>query len=67
MYIKFGTFRKKKVSLLAEVFPKLLIPNEVVTLLSKTLYFRTPFGKKRVSGFETVLKAPRHHYYRISA
>ena len=28
-------------------------------------YFRTRFGKQRVSVFETLLKAAPHHYYRM--
>ena len=42
-----------------------MIPNEVVTYLSKRPYFRTSFGKQRVSGFETQLKSAPHHYYRM--
>ena len=26
-------------------------------------WFRTPFDNKRVSGFQTLLKTERHHYY----
>ena len=32
--------------------------------MSKTGYFRTPFGK-RVSGFETLLKSAENNYYQI--
>ena len=56
---------EKKMSLLVSVFPKLLTPNEVVTEMSKKPYFRTHFGKERVSGFEKLLKSARHHYYRM--
>ena len=65
MYIKFTTFFLKNVSFLAEAISKLLIPQEVVTWMSKKPYFRTRFGKQRVSGFETLLKSARHNYYRI--
>ena len=27
--------------------------------------FRTPFGKQRVKGFQSLFKSARHHYYRI--
>ena len=33
--------------------------------MSKRSYFRTRFGKQRVSGFETLLKSARQHYYRM--
>ena len=33
--------------------------------MSKRPYFRTRFGKQSVSGFETLLKSARNHYYRI--
>ena len=56
---------KKKMSFLSEVFPKLSIPQEVVTLMYKMPYFRTRFCRQRVSGFETLLSSARHHYYRM--
>ena len=40
-------------------------PNEVVTSMSKSHYFRTRFGRQHVSEFETLLKSARQHYYRI--
>ena len=36
---------------------------EVATYTSKRSCFRTPFGKERVNGFQTLLKSARHHYY----
>ena len=62
-FIKFTIFKEKKVSVLAEVFPKLLTPKEVDTQLSKRLYFRTRFGKECVSAFETLLQPAGHDYY----
>ena len=29
----------------------------------KGLVLRTPFANERVTGFQTLLKSPRHHYY----
>ena len=52
-------------SFLSEVFPKLSIPQEVVTLMYQMPYFRTRFCRQRVSGFETLLNSARHHYYRM--
>ena len=33
--------------------------------MSKRPYFRTRFGKQRVSRFETLLESARQHYYRM--
>ena len=41
---------KKKESLLAQVFPKLLTPKEVVTYVPDKPYFRTAFGNQPVNG-----------------
>ena len=41
---------KKKESLLAWVFPKLLTPKEVVTKVSEKPYFRTAFSNQAVDG-----------------
>ena len=54
---------EKKMSLLAEVFPKLLTPKAVDMQMSKRPYFRTRFRKQDFSRFETPLKSARHHYY----
>ena len=37
--------------------------NDVATWTSKRSSFRTPFGNKRVNGFQTLLKSARHRYY----
>ena len=41
---------KKKESLPAEVFPKLLTPKEVVTYVPEKSYLRTAFGNQPVKG-----------------
>ena len=56
---------EKKMSLLAEVFPKLLTPKGVDMQMSKRPYFRTRFRKQDFSRFETLLKSARHYYYRM--
>ena len=53
-------------SVLAQIFPKLLFPKEVATETSRKFRFRTPFGNQRVNGFQTPLKVARHHYYPFS-
>ena len=63
MCMKFTTFWKKTMRVLAWLFPKLLFPKEVATETSRRSCFRTPFGNQRVNGFQTPLKVGRHHYY----
>ena len=54
---------KKTMSILAELFPKLLMLKEVATYTSKRSCLRTPFANERVNWFQTLLKSARHHYY----
>ena len=54
---------KKRMSVLNELFPKLLFPKVVGTETSRRSCFRTPFYNQRVSGFQTPLKVARHHCY----
>ena len=50
-------------SVLAQLFPKLLFRKEVATETSRRSCFRTPFVNQRVNGLQTPLKVARHHYY----
>ena len=50
-------------SVLAELFPKLLFRKEVATETSGRSCFGTPFDNQRVNGFQTRLKVARHHLY----
>ena len=63
MCIKFRALSKKKMSILAKLFPKLLMLKDVATKRSKRSCFRTPFANERVNGFQTLLKSARHRYY----
>ena len=54
---------KKRLSVLAILYPKLLFPKEVATETSRRSCFRTPFGNQRVNVFQKPLKEARHHYY----
>ena len=54
---------KKRMSVHASLFPKLLFPKEGATEMSRRSRFKTPFGNQRVNGFQTPLKVARHHYY----
>ena len=57
---------KKRMSVLASLFPKLLFRKEVATETSRRSHFKTPFGNQRVNGFQTPLKVATHHYYPFS-
>ena len=50
-------------SVLAQIFRKLLFPKEVATETSRKFCFRTPFGNQRINWFQTPVKVARHHYY----
>ena len=54
---------KKRMRVLALLFPKLLFRKEVATETSRRSCFKTRFGNQRVNGFQTPLKVARHHYY----
>ena len=50
-------------SVLAEIFQKLLFPKEAATETSRKSCFRTPFDNQRVNWFQTPLKVAKHYYY----
>ena len=52
---------QKRMSVLAQLFPKLLFPKKVAIERSKMSSFRTPFGNQRCNGFRQPLKDTRHH------
>ena len=54
---------KKRMSVLAWLFPIFLFPKEVATETSRRSCFRTPFLNQRVNGYQTPLKVARYHYY----
>ena len=54
---------KKRMSVVASLFLKLLFRKEVATETSRRSPFKSPFGNQRVNGFQTPLKEARHNYY----
>ena len=56
---------KNKMLLIADVFPKLRIPKNLVKQISKTLPLRGPFDKRHAKWYQTLLKFERHHLYHI--
>ena len=51
--------------LIADVFPKLGTPKNVVDKISQKSRFRGTFEKQHVKGEQTLLKSEPHHFYHI--
>ena len=56
---------QKNMTIIADVFPKLRTPKNVVKQISKKSPFRGPFDKKHAKGDRTLLKSERHNLYHI--
>ena len=56
---------EKKMTLIAEVFPKLQTPKNMVTSMSKKSRFKGSFGKQHGKRAQTLLKVPWQHLYHI--
>ena len=54
--LNFKHFEKKRMTLIAEVFPKLRTPKNMVTSMSKKSRFKGFFGKQHGKGTHTLLK-----------
>ena len=57
LYIKFQTFFKKKVIVIANIFPKIQTVKDLVRPLYNKRHFRTRFDSQRVQGLETLMKS----------
>ena len=55
----------KRMTLIAEVFPKLRTPKNMVTAMSKKSRFKGSFGKKHGKRAQTLLKFAWQHLYQI--
>ena len=62
MYIKFETFWKN-MSLIAQVFLKLLTQKDVLSLIDKKSCFWKPFCSERVNESQIVLKSAENCFY----
>ena len=63
---KFSTFQKKKnMTVVADLFPKLRTPKQVVRSMSKKSRFRRPFQKQHGKRVKTLLKSERQYVYHI--
>ena len=61
----FEHFQTKKKTLIAEVFPKLRTPKNIVRSISKKFRFKGSFGKQHGKPAETLLKFEGQHIYHI--
>ena len=54
---------KNKITFIASIFPKLLIPKNVVTWMPESSCFITSFRSQSVKASQTLLKSARQHFY----
>ena len=52
-------------TLIADLFPKLRTPENVVRYMSKKSGFKGPFDRQHGKGIQTLLRYERQHRYRI--
>ena len=52
-------------TLLADLFPKLRTPKNVVRYMSKKSRFKVPFDRKHGKGVQRLLRSERQHRYHI--
>ena len=60
---KCTTFWKKKMSLMAQIFLKLMTPKEVFTYMHKTCSFWKLFGSERFNDYVKLLKSGEKYFY----
>ena len=63
--LNFEHFQKKKMSLIADVFPKLRTPKNMVISMSKMSHFKGSFGKQHGKRAQKLVKFPWQHLYHI--
>ena len=63
--LKFEHFQKKKISLIADVFPRIRSPENLVRSISKKSCFKGSFGKQHGKRAETLSKFAWQHLYHI--
>ena len=63
--LNFEHFPKKKMSLIADVFPKLRTPKNMVISMSKMSRFKGSFGKQHGKRAQKLVKFPWLHLYHI--
>ena len=63
--MKFWTFAKKKMTLIADLFAKLRTPKNVVKYLSEKFCFKEPFDRQHGKHVQTLLRSEPQHRYHI--
>ena len=56
---------QKKMTLIADLFPKLRTPENVVRYMSKKSSFKGPFARQHVKRVQTLLRSGQQHSYHI--
>ena len=56
---------QKKMTLIADLFPKLRTPKNVVRYMSKKSRFKGPFDRQHGKRVQTLLRSEPHHRYHI--
>ena len=52
-------------TLIADLFPKLRTPKNVIRYMSKKSRFKGPFERQHGKRLQTLLQSERHHRYQI--
>ena len=63
--LNFEHFQKKNTTLIADLFPKLRTPKNVVRYMSKKSRFKVPFDRKHGKQVQTLLRSEPQHCYHI--
>ena len=56
---------KKRMTLIADLFPELRTPENVVRYMSKKSSFKGPFGRQHGKRVQTLLRSGEQHCYHI--
>ena len=65
IYIKFRTFSKKKMTLIADFFPKLRTPENLARYMSKKSRFKEPFDREHGKRVQRQLQSGEQLCYHI--
>ena len=65
IYIKFRTFSKKKMTLIADFFPKLRTPENLARYMSKKSCFKEPFDRQHGKRVQRQLQSGQQLCYHI--
>ena len=63
--LNFEYFQKKQTTLIADLFPKLRTPENVVRYMSKKSRFKGPFDRQHGKRVQTLLRSGQQHCHHI--